>query len=87
MLWLELINTHFNDKIINVQEGWMEYFFFSKGNCMQLICDVKVEKSNILANKSLDYQRLKKYDLITVGEQEMFIYLVSEASTFVKYYI
>jgi hypothetical protein len=50
---------------------------------MQLICDVKWKKANILANKSLDYQTLKQHDLITVGE----VYLVSEASSFVKYYI
>ena len=61
--------------------------FFDEENYRRMIQHVNELKSGQREKEPLDYQTLKRYDVVRVSNTDKLIYPVAEGSTFIKYYI
>lgn len=84
----ETIMKHFNSAVFSSINNKKENSkLLTKEKYLELLNEVKKSKLKAVGKKPADYRRLKRYDILKVGECEKLIYPISAESPNISFYV
>lgn len=79
---------HFNTAVLNMLKMKKENCkILTKEKYVELLHKVKISKLKATGKQTIDYRRLKIYDVLKVGDSEKLIYPISKENPNVKFYV